>query len=63
MNLKKAYSIYRKIQIKNLEKISKETKSMICKTCFSEVKCHLCKRFGKIEGQKWYLQNKYYLSE
>jgi len=43
LNLKTAYNMYSAC-------IKKETK--YCNVCKSYIRCELCKRFGKVEGEK-----------
>jgi len=48
-----------------MPKLIKNPKQIIklCKTCNSTILCDLCIRFGKVEGEKWKRQQKYYMSE
>lgn len=55
-----------KIKFKEIYKIyqiKKINKSKICKVCKTDIICDLCKRFGNVEGMKWMIQSKKYLSE
>tara|TARA_B100000900_G_C20560514_1_gene708677 strand:+ start:1570 stop:1767 length:198 start_codon:yes stop_codon:yes gene_type:complete len=65
MNLKKTYTIFRKVKKNNAYinySIHKNIKENMCQTCGVNIQCYLCKKFG-IEGQKWYSQGKQYMSE
>ncbi len=55
-----------KIKFKEIYKLyqnNKINKSKICKVCKTDIICDLCKRFGKVDGMKWMIQSKKYLSE
>ena len=63
MNLKQAYKIYQSTKRGEMLKIAIGSDNQKCKVCKSTIMCHMCKQFGKEEGEKWMLQSKKYLNE